>query len=234
MAYRSAEKGDRWKAMAAAVGVTAVVGAGILSGLNVDIIREAGERLETFDVALPEPPPEEPPPELQRDRADEEQGAAGRKAEPTPIVAPKPEIVLPPREVIAAAVEPGAGTASTSGAANSGTGPGAGGTGSGRGGGGSGAGGTGFTPAQLVRNLTRSDYRQLTGGRLPAGRAMVSLRVEPDGSASNCRVVRSSGDTAVDRGLCPLITRRLQFRAARDDRGRPIAYQLQYVATWRL
>ena len=69
---------------------------------------------------------------------------------------------------------------------------------------------------------------------MPAGRAMVSLRIEPSGLATNCRVRRSSGDPYVDAGLCPLITSRLRFLPALDDHGRPIAYQLDYVATWTL
>jgi protein TonB len=63
---------------------------------------------------------------------------------------------------------------------------------------------------------------------------MVSLRVESTGLASGCRVLRSSGDPNVDAALCPLITQRLRFLPALDDRGRPIAYQLDYVATWTL
>ena len=63
---------------------------------------------------------------------------------------------------------------------------------------------------------------------------MVSLRIEATGQPSNCRILRSSGDPYVDSGLCPLISERLRFLPALDDRGRPIAYQLDYVATWRL
>jgi protein TonB len=63
---------------------------------------------------------------------------------------------------------------------------------------------------------------------------MVALRVEPSGAPSNCRVSRSSGDSMVDAALCPLIVSRLRFRPALDDLGRPIPYQLQYVASWRL
>ena len=63
---------------------------------------------------------------------------------------------------------------------------------------------------------------------------MVSLRVDPSGAATNCRVVRSSGDSVIDGSLCPLVEARLRFRPALDDQGRPIAYQLQYVATWSL
>ena len=55
-----------------------------------------------------------------------------------------------------------------------------------------------FTPARLVRNLSRGDYRLIAGGRVPAGAAMVSLLVQADGLPSNCRIVRSSGDPYVD------------------------------------
>lgn len=235
MAYRYADRRDRWKAISAVLGVHAVLGLALITGLNVEIVSRTVERLEAFDISLPKPPPEEPPPPPSReDSSPEEEGAAGRKSDPTPIVAPKPRVVLPPRDVIVAATVPGTGTASSAGAATSGTGTGAGGTGAGRGGGGAGGGGAGSSPAQLIRNLTRGDYRHLAAGRLPTGRAMVSLRVEPDGSASNCRIVGSSGDATVDRGLCPLVTRRLRFRPARDRSGRPVPYDLQYVATWRI
>ena len=93
---------------------------------------------------------------------------------------------------------------------------------------------SGFTPARLVRNLNRGDYRWLTGGRLPTGRAMVSLQLDARGVPVECRVARSSGDSSVDAGLCPLITRRLRFRPALDADRRPIPYRLQYVATWSL
>ncbi|HEX8414084.1 MAG TPA: TonB family protein, partial [Sphingomicrobium sp.] len=91
-----------------------------------------------------------------------------------------------------------------------------------------------FTPAFLVRNIGAGDYWEIAGNRMPRGIAVVSLRVQPDGSADNCRIVRSSGDGVVDGQLCPVVTRRLRFQPARDDQGRPVAYQLQYVARWSL
>jgi len=91
-----------------------------------------------------------------------------------------------------------------------------------------------FTPARLVRNLNRGDYRDLTAGRLPYGRAMVSLQLDTSGLPTDCRVTRSSGDQYVDSGLCPLISRRLRFRPAMDAQGRPIPYRLDYVANWSL
>ncbi|WP_147416688.1 TonB family protein [Sphingomonas edaphi] len=180
------------------------------------------------------PPPPPPPPRSEPGRAREEEGAAGKKAEPTPVVAPRPVIPVPVKPTVAAAPVPGTGSSPNAGASTAGSGTGAGGSGSGRGGGGSGGGFEGYTPARLIENVRRSDYRALTAGRLSSGAAMVSLRVDTAGRATNCRVVRSSGDPTVDGGLCPLLARRLRFQPATDNFARPIPYSLEYVATWRL
>jgi protein TonB len=229
--YRgTADTPSKAKAIVAVVAVHALLAAAILTGLNVSVVSKVVERLQTIDVRLVPPPQPPPPPPREPKKAELEEGAAGKKAEPSPIVAPKPRI--PVRSPLSAAPVAGTGSATTSGAAISGSGTGAGGSGAGRGGGG--ADYSRFTPARLVRNLSRGDYRRLAGGLLPAGRAMVSLRVETNGVASDCRIVRSSGQPAVDSGLCPLITERLRFRPALDDQGRPIPYGLNYVATWSL
>ena len=220
---------DKAKAIAAVVLVHVALAAVILTGLNVQTITRAVERLQTFDIATPPPAPKPPPEQPKPKQAKQPEGAPAKKADASPIVAPTPRI--PVQTPIAAAKIAGTGSASSSGAAAAGNGTGAGGSGSGPGGGGD---YSRFTPARLVRNLTRSDYQQLAAGRLPQGRAMLALRVEPNGLAGNCRVLRSSGDGVVDSGLCPLVVNRLRFRPALDDQGRPIAYQLQYVATWRL
>jgi periplasmic protein TonB len=226
----TAERPDKAKAIAAVIAVHAGLAAIILAGLNVRVVSHVVEQLKTFDIRLPPPPPPPPPPPATRPhQMKKPQGAPAKKAEATPVVAPPPRLPLP--SPIPAARIAGTGSATTSGAATSGTGTGAGGSGNGPGGGGD---YSRFTPARLVRNLTRGDYEQLAAGRLPTGRAMVALRVETSGVPSNCRVIRSSGDGIVDGGLCPLIVNRLRFRPARDDQGRAIAYQLQYVATWRL
>jgi periplasmic protein TonB len=233
-AYRATEMNDRAKALAAVLLVHLVLAAIVVTGLNVEIVQRAVDQLKTFDIdEEPPPPPQPPPPQPRADRAKEEEGAAGRKAEPSPVVAPKPKIEVPTKPSVAAAPVAGTGSATTSGAAASGTGPGAGGSGSGRGGGGSGD-YSGFTPARLVRNLSHGDYRQLAAGRLPAGRAVVSIMVDTEGRPTDCRIARSSGDAVVDAGLCPLIARRLRFRPALDADRRPIPYGLNYIANWSL
>ena len=232
--YRgTAEAPDQAKAITAVIAVHLALAFVILTGLNVHSVSQAVQRLKTFNLAQPPPPPPPtPPPQRRSPQAMKKpEGAAAKKAEPSPVVAPPPRIPAP--SPLPAAKAAGTGSASSSGAATAGSGTGAGGSGSGTGGGGSGD-TSRFTPARLVRNLTRGDYRSIAQGRLAAGRAMVSLRVETSGVPSNCRIVRSSGDAGVDGALCPLIESRLRFRPALDDQGRPIPYQLQYVATWRL
>ena len=225
-----ADRPDRAKAIAAVAAVHLALAAVILSGLNVRTVEQVADRLSTFNVRQRPPPPPPPPPKPKPQRAKLAEGAPARRAQPSPIVAPKP--VIPRPSEIAAAKIAGAGSASSSGAGTSGTGTGAGGRVDGPGGGG--ADFSRFSPARIVRNLSNRDYHRLAAGRMPTGGAIVSLRVEPSGLASNCRIVRSSGDPFVDGGLCPLITQRLRFRPALDDQGRPIAYGLQSVATWRL
>ena len=231
----TADTPDKAKAIGAVLVVHAALAAVILSALHVADVQRAVEQITSFDIAAPKPPPPPPPPPPPQRRAEgakEKEGAAGKKAVATEIAAPKVRPLIQPK--IAAAPVPSTGSASSAGASTAGSGTGAGGSGDGLGGGGTGADYSRFTPAQLVRNIRSGDYRAIAGDRMPRGIAMVSLRVQPDGSADNCRIVRSSGDAYVDGNLCPLVTNRLRFRPARDDQGRPIASQLQYVARWSL
>lgn len=232
--YRgNADRPDQAKAIAAVVAIHAALAFIILNGLDVRSVRQAVDRMTTIAIEQPPPPPpvQPPKPAPKPEAMKKPEGAAARKAEPTPVVAPPPKLPLP--SPVPAAKVAGQGTSTQAGAALAGNGSGAGGAGTGPGGGGAGD-FSRFTPARLIRNLSRGDYRALAAGRMPTGRAMVSLRVEPSGLPSNCRVLRSSGDPYVDSGLCPLITDRLRFSPALNDRGQPIAYQLNYVATWRL
>lgn len=228
----AADRTDRTKAIAAVGAVHAILALVIITGLNVRMVRRAVEQLTTIDITEPPPPPPVHVTKLapKPSRAKKPVGASAPKAEPTPVVAPPArKLVIPP---IPATKIAGTGSAASSGAAATGTGTGNGGAGSGTGGGYRDY--SRFTAARLVRNLNRGDYRSIAGDRMPRGSAMVSLLVEPDGMPSGCRIVRSSGDASVDAGLCPLIIARLRFRPALDDEGRPIPYQLQYVATWTL
>ena len=229
----SARPPDRAKAVAAVVAVHAALAFIILSGLNVRVVSQAVERLKTFNLEQPPPPPPPPPPPQQprpEPQMKKPAGAPARRAEPAPVVAPPPRIPLP--SPLPAAKVAGAGSASSSGAAASGSGTGAGGAGNGTGGGGYGD-YSRFTPARLVSNIPNSEYGRLAATGIPSGLVGVRILVGPDGSVSNCRIARSSGDASIDSLLCQLTERYVRFSPARDPSGRPVAQEITYFPNWR-
>ena len=232
--YRGTERNERAKALAGVLLVHVVLGSVIFMGLNVNNVRRVVETLKTFDIDLPPPPPppQPPPPPEQAQRAKGEEGAAGKKAEPSPIVVPKPKIELPAKPPVAAAPIAGSGSATTSGAANYGTGPGAGGSGAGRGGGGTGD-FSGYTAAQRISKIPDSQYRRIraASGR-SSGRIGMTLKVNTDGRPSNCRIVRTSGNPEVDALFCELAIEYVRFRPASDADGKPVAQDITWYPDW--
>ena len=221
---------DRAKAALAALIVHAAIGAAFLTGLVVNVSERPSEVLDTFDVTLPPPPPVV---EQQESAAKGNPGEAGKKAEPTPIVAPKPKIELPAKPPVAAAPVAGKGAAPSAGAAMAGTGTGAGGTGTGLGGGGTGGSGSGFTPAQRISKIPDREYRRFvaTSG-MRRGRVAITVKVNTDGRPSDCRVTRSSGSPFADSLMCQLTLQFVRFRPARDPQGRLVAQDITWVPDW--
>lgn len=223
---------ERAKAIAAVVAVHAALAFIILSGLNVRIVGEAVERLKTFNLEQPPPPPAVPPPPRLRPQPQMKKpaGAPAKKAEPAPIVAPPAKIPTP--SPLPAAKVAGAGNSSSSGAASSGTGTGASGAGNGPGGGGYGD-YSRFTPARLVSNIPNYEYGHLSATGIPSGLVGVRILVGTDGSVSNCRIARSSGNASIDGLVCQLTERYVRFSPARDPDGRPVAQEITYFPNWR-
>jgi protein TonB len=155
------------------------------------------------------------------------QGEAAKRAEPSPVVAPQPKLPLP--SPVPAAKVAGTGAATNSGAASSGTGTGAAGAGNGPGGGGD---TTGFTPARRITKIPNIEYRRLAATGMQSGSVGVTVRVNPDGSVSNCRVARSSGDAGIDGLMCRLTVEYIRFDPARDRTGRPIAEDVTFFPNW--
>lgn len=222
---------DRAKAALAALLVHAAIGAAFLTGLVVNVTEQPSEVLDTFDVTVPPTPP--PVVQKQESAARGEPGEAGKKAEPTPIVAPKPKIELPAEPPLPAAPVPGQGAAPAAGAANVGSGTGAGGSGSGLGGGGSGGSGAGFTPARRIAKIPDREYRRFvaTSG-MRRGSVSITVKVNVDGRPSDCRVGRSSGNPMADSLMCQLTLQFVRFRPARDPQGRPVAQDITWMPDW--
>lgn len=225
----TANRPDKAKAIGAVVAVHAALAAMILGGLNVRSVRQAVERLQTFDLRLPPaPPPKPPPPAPKPQAAKREAGAPARRAEASPVVAPQPKLPLP--SPIVAAKIAGTGSAQSPGAGTSGSGTGAGGSGNGPGGGG--ADFSGFTPARRISKIPDREYRQLAATGLPSGRVGVTIKVNEDGGVANCRIARSSGDGGIDALMCRLTLRYIRFAPARDASGRPVAQDVTFFPNW--
>jgi len=226
----TADRPDRAKAIAAVLAVHAVLAFIIASGLNVQMARRAIERLTTITISKPPPPPPpQPPPKpaAKPQAMKKPEGAAAKKANPTPVVAPEPKLPVP--SPIPAAKVAGTGSSSASGTTATGNGTGAGGAGNGPGGGGD---FSGYTPARRVSRIPDREYRSLAATGLRSGNVGVTIRVNPDGSVSNCRVARSSGNGSADALMCQLTMRYIRFDPARDREGRPVAQDVTFFPNW--
>ena len=223
---------DKAKAIAGVAIVYAmVVGAALLMPSDSPLTSDESQPTVLIDVKeIPEPQP--PPPE-EPGKAELEEGAAGKKAEPTPVVAPKPAIELPAKPPVVAAPVAGTGSAATAGAAETGTGSGAGGSGTGRGGGGSGGGGGIGSEARLLGgNSSKLPSRLLRAFSADRGYGYLMLTVGETGRVTDCGVLQSTGDTAVDQALCNLMIRQSRWQPARDRQGNAISVKVRYTATW--
>ena len=213
----------------------AAVGLGLISGLDLSVVRIANAAISA--VAIPAPPPRaEPVPKLRFDeKASGKAGAANKSAKAAPVAAPKPK--LPPiKPSITAAPTPGVGSESSAGAApDSGRGSGAGGRGDGTGAGGSGTGiGGGTRPVWLSGAIRDSDYPRPAARAKVGGEVEVRFTIETTGRVSGCRVARTSGDPSLDAATCRLIEKRFRFKPATDGRGTPIASQYGWRQSWWL
>ena len=192
------------------------------------------EVVEIFDVTEPPPPPVvEEIPQPEEAQPEREEGAASAKnieSQATPVVAPKPPIQLPIPQPMPVTQTPGQGSDRTQGASDvvgpgtgaggQGTGTGSGGSGSGTGGGGTG--GVAIRP-QLVRDVKGSDYPDAVWRRWrPGQQVLIAVRVQLDGTATDCKINRSSGDPVIDQWTCSLVMRNARFQPARDANGRPV------------
>ena len=67
---------------------------------------------------------------------------------------------------------------------------------------------------------------------MQSGSVGVTIKVNTDGSVSNCRVARSSGNPYADGLMCQLTLRYIRFSPARDPYGRPVAQDVTFYPNW--
>lgn len=241
---------DRIKASIGVALISLLVGWGLIYGIRPDIAQRVENSFDLISLnADPPPPPPEPPapePKPQKSAPKNPEGAAAPeniKSKATQITAPKPKIITPPKNPVPAAEKAGTGNDATQGASTRpGTGTGAGGvgtgTGSGMSGSGDGGGGSGggiLTPARKIAGTLRSkDYPKARRDDRNGKSVGVRFTVQPNGRATGCRVIRTSGSGEDDAITCRLIEQRFRYDPARNAAGTPVASQQQWFQRWWL
>jgi protein TonB len=237
VAYRSDLKTrDRGLAIAAVVAIHVAL---LFAFLNLSGKLDLGDPQRALSVfSLKEVPPPVP---RQRERPQPRNKSGGSapkniKSQATPVAAPKPQVQTPPVPQIAASQTPRNGAAPTQGASNvAGPGTGAGGSGNGTGiggGNGSGAGDGGIiepphlaTPVLTGRDFPRQLLEQWPGRTTVFAR----LRIDAQGSVSECTIDRGTGDPSIDGEVCSLAHERLRFRPALNRSGQAVAGWFGYA-----
>jgi protein TonB len=65
-----------------------------------------------------------------------------------------------------------------------------------------------------------------------SGSVGLTVRVGSDGTPSNCRIARTSGNDSVDALMCQLTLTWVRFRPARDAQGRAISQDITWNPNW--
>jgi protein TonB len=228
---RSIRPRERAYALAAVVLVQAALGFALLTGLRVQFSREGEIVSRLINVSLqPPPPPIVPPPEPPKPRPSEQSSAP--KAEPKALGGSpgRKPAHAPPSVTPVVAVRP---SAAPSGG-GSGTGPTlGGGAGGGTGGSGYGASGNGGNDLELLSgDIYPSDYPRRLAKAGIGGTVKMRCTVGPNGRATRCIVIRSSGVPELDALTPRLIEQRFVYRPARDRYGRPVSDDIEVEWTW--
>lgn len=237
--YAPASRQDRIIGAGGAAVLVALIGYGLVMGLGVDFQRRVVEDLKVISV-LPDSPPPKPDPVPAPKKAEKRKEAAASppnlKAKATELVAPPPPIVLrqPPPVPLPCPPLPVPGPAiAAEPVERSAPMPAIGATTTGSGDSGDGDGGGGGTDAELISNALR--YRDLPRDVYESQAAgMVTYRatIGVNGRLSDCRIVRSSGNRALDVATCALALQHVRFRPARDASGRKVADSALFEQEW--
>ncbi len=202
-------------------GVSAVLtDVGITSAYNVPL-----------DPPAPSPSPAKDVPSNEPEGAE---GAAGKKAKATQIVA-KPARIPTRAAPAAPAASTGNDTRAGASLVGSGTGGGAGGLGTGNGGSGNGAGGRQIAQkaVKIAGDITSTRDYSREGREARAGKqVIVMLQVGTDGRVTHCSIYKASGDPQADATTCRLAMERFRFRPALDQTGASVESTYGWQQRW--
>jgi len=208
------------------------LGAALLLGLRVDVLRHNELVSRLIDISLQRPPPPPVPQVPAHPKLEKRAASAAPKAERKPTggsPGPLPSHATPtPTPVVA--IRP---SAPPSGG-GSGTGPSIG-SGAGGGSGGQGYGaddGGGTDLVQIAGEIRPSDYPRDLRERGIGGRVEMVFTVGVNGRVTSCRINRSSGVPELDVLTCRLIQQRFRYRPSTDRYGRPMPDEVEGEHDW--
>jgi len=84
------------------------------------------------------------------------------------------------------------------------------------------------------RWITTRDYKRTWISREMTGTGRFTFSVAADGRVTDCRVVSSTGHSALDSATCRLVSNRARFNAARDSNGNVVAGNFTTSIVWQL
>lgn len=83
-----------------------------------------------------------------------------------------------------------------------------------------------------VYGLTADDYPPAALRTATQGRVIARVAVSPEGRATECATVATSGSELIDATTCRVVLARARFRPALDAAGRPVAVRMVSTFTW--
>ncbi len=193
------------------------LGYALVTGLAYNVIKDAAEKMKTFDVEEePPPPPEEPPPPPEQS----EVPPPPQVVAPPPIVrtttvappimstpvAPPPVITPTARPAPPAPPAPPPPRVSQAAKAR----------------------------GNLLSLISDDDYPQSAIRNEEQGTTAVRLTIGTDGRVAGCDVTQSSGSSALDSTTCNIFRRRARFTPAKDQAGNPISDTYVQRVRWVL
>ncbi|WBH16820.1 energy transducer TonB [Sphingomonas radiodurans] len=196
--------------------IHAALGYAFVTGLAFQYVKKVSEKLNTFDVEEPPPPPPDEPPPPPPDIP----------MTPPPVVAPPPIVMTPsppvtittvptpPPVFVPTPVAPPAPPPAPPAPPVV-----------------SKAAGAKGDPAQWITN---DDYPPSSIRAEEEGTTAIKWTINGQGRVENCVVTASSGSPALDQAACRALVRRGRYSPATDAAGNPIATTQTRRVVWRL
>lgn len=88
--------------------------------------------------------------------------------------------------------------------------------------------------ANVAAMVKDADYPSEAIAAEASGEVEARVMVDVDGKASQCAIVRSSGNPHLDAATCAIPTRRGRFKPAFDKEGKPMAAPFLYRIRWQM